>query len=115
MAMKSQSLNQFEFHHRLADSRGVSLVWFTAPQCGACRVLEQIVTEHGERLGIDNLYRVDAEREMALTREFEVFHLPAMFLYRDGCFHSPLHAEAHPAHLAEAIAEALAAPAHEEP
>jgi hypothetical protein len=27
---------------------------------------------------------------MALTNEFEVFHLPALFLYKDGKFHAPV-------------------------
>ena len=110
-----QTLDQFDFHHRLEQLPGVSLVIFTGPACGACKRLKRVLT--GEPLLFEgvHLFEVDAQRDMALTREFGVFHLPAMFLYRDGAFHCELHSEAVAGKLRRAVDTALAAPPQEAP
>ncbi len=113
--MTFQQLDQFDFHHALEEVAGVSLVFFTAPACGACKQLKRVLAEHSDRFSDIHLFEVDAQRELGVTREFGVFHLPAMFLFRDGVFHCELHAEARPDHLREAIHAALAAPAREAP
>ena len=61
------------------------------------------------------VFEVDAGEDLALTREFEVFHLPAMFLFRDGEYHCELHSEAQPQRLRAEIDEALAGSAQEAP
>jgi hypothetical protein len=99
-------LDQFNFHHTLSATRGVSLVFFTSHACSACRL------RHAPDI---TLFEVDAQRDMALTREFEVFHPPALFLYQDGDFHRPLQCEAHAGKPALAIQAALSAPAQELP
>lgn len=104
-----------DFHHRLAATPGVSLVLFTAPACGACKRLKQVVRERHDLFADVHLFEVDAERDMALTREFGVFHLPAMFLFRDGEYHCVLHSEAQAERLRAAIDAALAGPAEEAP
>ena len=88
--MSAASLSQFDFHHTLAQTEGVSLVYFTAPGCGACRQLKQILESHPQEFALLNIFEVDAQQDMALTREFDVFHLPAMFLFRDGHYHAPI-------------------------
>ncbi|MGM0594633.1 MAG: thioredoxin family protein [Pseudomonadota bacterium] len=110
-----ERLTQFDFHHRLVETGGVSLVYFTAPGCGACRRLKQLLETHREAFARLHLFEVDAQQDMALTREFEVFHLPSLFLFRDGQFHAPLHAEPTPTALLSAIDAALAAEALEAP
>jgi len=115
MAAALTPLDQFEFHHVLEARRGVSLVIFTGPACGACRALKRALAEAAERFADLHLYEVDAQAERGLVEEFEVFHLPALFLYRDGRFHSPVHAESTPERLRAAIDTALAAPAQEAP
>lgn len=113
--MPVTALNQFDFHHVLSRTEGTSLVYFTAPGCGACRRLKQVLESSAQEFASLNLFEVDAQQEMALTREFEVFHLPAMFLFRDGHFHAPLHAEPAPASLLAAIETALALQPQEAP
>jgi len=110
-----QRLDQFTFHHTLAESRGVSLVIFTGPACSACRRLKAVLEGSGKMFSDLRLFEVDAGDDMALTREFEVFHLPAMFLFRDGEFHCELHSEAQPQRLRAAIDAALITPAGEAP
>ena len=109
------SLGQFDLHHVLAETPGVSLIIFTGPACGACRRLKAVLAAEPQLFADIHLFEVDAQRDMALTREFAVFHLPAMFLYRDGEFHCELHSEAVPGKLRHAIDAALAAPAQEAP
>ena len=108
-------LDQFSFHHTLAETHGVALVIFTAPHCGSCRVMRHAMSTHGASHPGVSLFEIDAQRDMALTREFEVFHLPALFLYRDGHFHGEIQCEPLPHRLEYAVAAAMTLPAREAP
>lgn len=108
-------LTQFDFHHILAERRGLSLVYFTAPGCGACRQLKRLFEEHEKAFASMHLFEVDAQQEMGLTREFEVFHLPALFLFLDGHYHAPIHAEPRVQSLLDAIEAAADAAPQEAP
>jgi thiol-disulfide isomerase/thioredoxin len=113
--MSAARLTQFDFHHTLAETGGVSLVYFTAPGCGACRQLKQVFDSYPDEFALLNLFEVDAQQEMALTREFEVFHLPALFLFKEGQYHAPIHAEPMPQSLIAAVETALAGEPEEAP
>ena len=106
-----RQLSQFDFHHTLADHAGSAVVVFSNPGCGACRHLLRVLAGMPEL----TVYTVDAQRDPGLVREFEVFHLPALFLYRDGVFHCQLHSPAEPARIRAAMHAALALPAEEAP
>ena len=108
-------LSQAEFHHVLAETPGRALVYFTGPACGACKRLKGLFEREAARVAGLTLFEVDAEREMGLVREFEVFHLPSLFLFIDGCYHAPIHAEATPSALLAAIVNAAALPAEAAP
>ena len=109
------TLDQFNFHSTLERLPGVTLVLFTARACGACRRMRQVLADYLLRGTELRVYTVDAGRDLALTREFEVFHLPAMFVYVDGRFHCQLQAPASVTGLEQALGEALTAPAQEAP
>lgn len=108
-------LTQFDLHHRLGEADGISLVYFSAPHCGACRHLARALTEARLRHPEWGIYEVDAQAEMGLVREFEVFHLPSMFLFVNGHYHRALHSEARADAIEKAIDEALSQPAEEAP
>lgn len=110
-----EKLDQFDFHHRLDDTSGPALVFFTGPHCGSCRQLRQALSQLATTYRGIRLFEVDAERDTALARAFNVFHLPSMFLFLDGHFHCPLHSQPLPAALGRAIERALARPPEEEP
>jgi thioredoxin-like negative regulator of GroEL len=111
-----KSLSQFDFHHTLATVPGISLVMFGSPDCGGCRHLKQVLAVMAAEPANDlALFEVDAQRDTALAREFEVFHLPSMFLFRDGHFHCQLHSTPVAAELRRQVAQALAKPAEEAP
>lgn len=110
-----QTLEQFDFHHRLEATPGTALVVFSAPACGACRALKRELLGAGEVLSGVTVFEVDAQRDMGLVREFEVFHLPSLFLYQEGRFHCQLQARAEARDLARAIAQALQHAPQEQP
>lgn len=107
-------LTEFDFHARLTQSAGVSLVFFSGPDCGICRRMENLIPVLADGRAA-HLYKVDVQVSTALAREYEVFHLPSLFLFVDGRFHAPLHAEPVAGKFADAMDRALSAPAHEEP
>lgn len=112
--MQVTPLSEFDFHPRVADSGGVSLILFSAPGCGSCRVWLRLLSDFTSPL-LHHCYVIDVQTATALAREYDVFHLPSLFLFVDGKFHAPLHAEATPALLTRAIQDTLDRPAHEEP
>lgn len=108
-------LDQFDFHARLSDTPGAALVMFSSPDCGGCRHLRPVLQALRRQRPHWHVFEVDAQRDLALTHEFEVFHLPALFLYLDGHFHCELQAPARAAAIREAIDAALLRPAQEAP
>ena len=109
-----QTLNTYEFHHVLETQKGVCVVMFTGEACGSCRAWKQLLLDYQEKHDV-TLYEIDAERDMALTNEFDVFHLPALFLYKNGHYHTPLQCEASMSKLEQTIANCLIADAMEMP
>ena len=112
--MNLLELTEFDFHLRLAQSKGVSLVMFSGPDCGSCRRLEKLLPQLAAGC-VAHLYKVDVQTSTALAREYDVFHLPSLFLFVDGRFHAPLHAEPVVDKFSVAINRVLHEPAHEEP
>jgi thioredoxin-like negative regulator of GroEL len=110
-----EHLNTYDFHHVLEEQRGMSLVFFTHALCSSCRAWKKLLQTYIQERADIRVFEVDAETEMALTNEFEVFHLPALFLYRDGKYHAPVQCTASLTALDSTIASLLQAPARELP
>ena len=55
------------------------------------------------------------EKSIALAREYEIFHLPALMLFVDGHFHAGIHSPLLPEKLQQAVEKALILPAEEAP
>jgi len=91
------------------------LVLFTSPECGSCRQIKQLLPKLLETNPDWQLYEVDAQQEMGLTQEFEVFHLPTLFLYNAVSFHCEFRAQATLTDIQDKVAEALQQPAQEAP
>ena len=107
-------LAEGEFHARLAATSGVAVVLFSAPTCGACRAWKQLLprTLAGR---VSALYEVDVSEATGVARYFGIFHLPTLYLYRDGQFHAELQCEAQREAIRQAVLGLLAAPAQDEP
>lgn len=76
-------LSDVDFHPTLTRLPGTSLVLIGTAACGACRVFRRLAGALPDGV-VDRVVDVDAERAPGLVAELEVFHLPALFLWRDG-------------------------------
>ena len=108
-------LDQFDFHARLGSLDGVSLVMFGSPDCGSCRHLVRVLMQVRRERPVWRVFEVDAQRDAALTHEFEVFHLPTLFLFSNGHFHCELQAPASVSGIIAGADAALRRPAEEAP
>ena len=108
-------LDQFDFHRRLDTMTGTALIMFSSPDCGGCRHLRQVLRSVRKLRPDWRVFEVDAQRDQALTHEFEVFHLPTIFVFNDGAYHCELKAEARPTEIVESTLSALRQPAEEAP
>lgn len=102
------------FHARLAATRGVAVVLFTAPHCGSCRSWKVLLPNALAGIA-EHFFEVDVAEATGVARCFDIFHLPAVYLYRDGVFHAELQCEARTQVIRENALDALHAPAAEEP
>ena len=110
-----EQLTQHNLHHRVAEQAAPTLVFFTAPACASCRHLKAVLARVAARQPGWRIFEVDAQRESGLVNEFEVFHLPSMFLFSAGDYHAELSCEANPTAIEQAIAAALRQPRREAP
>jgi thioredoxin-like negative regulator of GroEL len=113
-ALAWRSVHEGDFHQTVSQWAGRTLLVFSQPGCGACRVAEASVPAALAGV-VQHLVKVDAAAQAALAREFEVFHLPALHLYIDGRYHAPVQCELTADALRAAVARAACAPAVEAP
>nr|WP_202162005.1 thioredoxin family protein [Pseudomonas aeruginosa] len=89
-------LTDLDADRQLLALEGVSLLVFTSEGCASCRWARRHLPAMD--LPIERLCWVDAGRNGGLVERYGVFHLPALFMVRDGRFHGalnvPLHQEA---------------------
>ena len=109
------TLNQFDFHHTLEAQKGLSIVFFSSASCASCSFWRQLLRKYQASHPETAVYEVDAKQDQALAEEFDLFHLPALFLYTDGAFRAELQCEADFKKLDAAISDALRNPAQEAP
>ncbi len=114
MTLAWQPLAGPDLHRFIEASPGRVLLMFGSRACGTCRAAHDRVPSLAEG-HVDALVHVDAEVGAALVREYEVFHLPALFLFQAGRYHAALHAPLVPVEFGRAIDLALAGPAQEAP
>ena len=118
-----QELDEFTLFLELEGSSGIMMVFFTGPHCASCHHLKNLLnsehTQFTQHFSKSNLsfkaFEIKADKAAALVNEFGVFHLPSMYLYKNGEFHCELQSEAIPSKLIEAIELAFTKPAEEEP
>ena len=111
----ASALEQFEFHQTLESSTGIAIVFFSSKECMSCRHWEKVLEQFSKQRPDISIYKIDAGLDQALTEEFDVFHLPSLFLYNNGKFHCSLQSEANISALEASINQALESPAEEAP
>jgi thioredoxin-like negative regulator of GroEL len=113
--MSLPQLDQFDYHHVLAETHGPVLVVFTSEACSSCRAIKRALTQFMESWKDVALFEIDAQMNPALVNELGFFHLPSLYLYNNGEFHCELRPQATPESIRRTIDEALLQPAMEAP
>lgn len=103
--LQELELTDLTIDHVLLDAPGTSLLIFTSVGCASCRVARRELPRLG--LSVDRLCWIDAGDNFGAVQRYEVFHLPAMFVVRDGQFHGVLHARLLAGELEWRVREAL--------
>ncbi|MBC3207633.1 thioredoxin family protein [Pseudomonas sp. SWRI111] len=106
-------LTDFDADQQLLAMSGVSLVIFTSVGCASCRYAREVLP--GMALAVDRLCWIDAGENGGLVQRYQVFHLPALFVVRDGAFFGALHTRLTVDDLNQAVAHALGRTAEELP
>jgi hypothetical protein len=106
-------LTDFDADQRLLAMNGVSLVIFTSVGCSSCRFAREQLPALD--LAIDRLCWIDAGNNGGLVERYQVFHLPALFVVRDGEFFGGLESRLTATELNEAVDRALSRTAEELP
>lgn len=75
----------------LLDAPGLSLLVFYSRTCATCGVARERLPEFD--LPVDRLCWIDAGENGGLVQRYEVFHLPALFVTRDGAYYGPVSAQ----------------------
>ncbi|GAA4333369.1 thioredoxin family protein [Pigmentiphaga soli] len=88
-------MEQFDLDDGTADrfllnAAGVSLLVFYSAGCGDCRLARARLPEMN--LPVQRICWIDAGANAGLAERYEVFHLPSMFVTRDGVFYGPVQA-----------------------
>ena len=111
--MVESELTDFDADQRLLAMSGVSLVMFTSVGCASCRFARDVLPKF--TLAVDRLCWIDAGNNGGLVERYQVFHLPALFVVRDGEFFGALHTRLTADALNTALAQALGRIAEELP
>lgn len=81
-------LTDFDVDQQLLSLGGTSLLIFTSLGCSSCRWARDHLPQ--QSLPVDRLCWIDAEENGGAVQRYGVFHLPALFVIRDGEFFGPL-------------------------
>ena len=85
--MDQIELNDGNADRYLLDTPGLSLLVFHSRTCGTCRIARQELPWL-ELPPVQRVCWIDAGENGGLVERYEVFHLPSMFLVRDGALRS---------------------------
>lgn len=110
-----KTLTQFNFYPEIEETQGLSLVYFSAHACSSCRHLTQVLSQLAIKQPELSIFNVDAQQDQALINEYDIFHLPALFLFLEGQYHSELSCEANTSSIMSCINIARQQPAQEAP
>lgn len=108
-------LNDTDFYSVIQETRGASIVFFSSEGCNSCRYWKALLHQLAEVRPSLNIFEVDAQQSMGLAQEYEVFHLPSLFVFVNGQYHAPLQCEARLETIDHTLDSVLAAPAQDAP
>lgn len=104
--MEQRQLTDFDVDQHLLTLPGVSLLIFTSIGCSSCRWARQHLPALA--LPVERLCWIDAEENGGAVQRYGVFHLPTLFVVRDGEFYGALRCTLSTAALTEGLEQSLA-------
>jgi len=106
-------LTDFDLDQRLLELPGTSLVIFTSVGCAGCRWARRELP--GLDLPVERVCWIDAGDNGGAVQRYQVFHLPALFVVRDGEFYGALHSRLTLTELSAGLSRALSLDSEELP
>lgn len=103
--MNQLELTDFDIDHQLLALPGTSLLVFTSLGCTGCRWARAYLPSL--ELGLQRLCWIDAADNGGAVARYGVFHLPALYVIRDGGFYGALHAPLTAAAISQELARVL--------
>ncbi|MFY1668177.1 thioredoxin family protein [Pseudomonas sp. Pseu.R1] len=103
--MDQLQLTDFDVDQQLLALPGTSLLIFTSVGCSSCRWARHHLPELG--LPVERLCWIDAEENGGAVQRYSVFHLPSLFVIRDGQFHGALRSKLSADAINEGLNQAL--------
>lgn len=88
--METITLDDRTADRYLLDASGLTLLVFMSRTCPNCKIAKERLPDMG--LAVDRIAWVDAGENGGLVQRYEVFHLPAMFVIRDGVYYGAVQA-----------------------
>ncbi len=78
-------LDENNFHKTILNSKGVALVDFWAPWCGACRRQLPIIEDLSKEMSDEILIaKVNVENSQNLANIFKISSIPTLIIFKDG-------------------------------
>lgn len=110
-----EKVSELGFWQRMAAEQGLIILFFSSAGCHSCRIWRGLLREYEMTREDLRVWEVDAGIDMGLTREFDVYHLPALFLFKNGRYLRPLQVEARPQALHRLVESVKDLPGEEQP
>ena len=110
-----ETVSELGFWQRMAGTQGLILLFFTSAGCHSCRIWRRLLADYEATREDLQVWEVDAGIDMGIPQEFGVYHLPALFLFRDGRYQRPLQVEARAHALHRLLADVAHLPPEEMP
>lgn len=120
MVLTAQTSNVYEpltegdYHARIARTSGHAVVLFTHVHCGSCHIWKRLLPQ-ALSASVQHFFEVDVALDTGAAHYFGIFHLPTIYLYRNGQFHAELQCAARTDAIQRAVHTLFDLPAQEEP
>ena len=89
-----QRVSELGFWQHMVQERDWTILFFSSAGCSSCKIWRRLLAEWEQSRTDLQVWEADAGIEMGLAQEFEVYHLPALFVFRDGRYQRPMQVEA---------------------
>ncbi len=78
-------LNEQNFAQEIEESKGVSLVDFSAEWCGPCQAMKPILENLSEEVGCEfKIAKIDIDQIRGVASRFNIMSVPTFIFFKDG-------------------------------